>query len=132
MDLAIVVTAAAQAPDLRIGHVLDEFLGARIAIEEVLADEGAVVGLVGLEVAVGRRVHEVDQSAVAVGVQQCIPLAAPDHLDDVPSGPAEERLEFLDDLPVAADRSVETLQVAVDDEGQVVECLRRGEAGESP
>jgi hypothetical protein len=56
-----------------------------------------------------------------------VPVAAPDHLDDVPAGAAEDRLEFLDDLAVAAHRAVEPLQVAVDDEDQVVELLARGE-----
>ena len=55
-----------------------------------------------------------------------IPLATPDDLDDVPAGAAEDRLELLDDLAVAAHRAVEALQVAVDDEGQVVEPLAGG------
>ena len=54
-------------------------------------------------------------------------LRAPDHLDDVPAGAAEGRLELLDDLAVAADRTVEALQVAVDDEDQVVELLAGGQ-----
>ena len=49
--------------------------------------------------------------------------AAPDHLDHVPARAAEDRLELLDDLAVAAHRTVEALQVAVDDEDQVVELL---------
>ncbi len=40
---------------------------------------------------------------------------------------AECGFEFLNDLAVAAHRTVETLQVAVDDENQVVEFLARGE-----
>src|SRR5690606_10844998 len=55
------------------------------------------------------------------------PLTAPDDLDDVPAGAAEEALELLDDLAVAADRAVEALQVAVDDEREVVQTLLRGE-----
>ena len=42
-------------------------------------------------------------------------------------GAAEHRLELLDDLAVAAHRPVEALQVAVDDEDQVVEALAAGE-----
>ena len=49
------------------------------------------------------------------------------HLDDVPAGAAERRFELLDDLAVAAHRAVEPLQVAVDDEDQVVELLARGQ-----
>ncbi len=51
----------------------------------------------------------------------------PDHLDHVPARTAEGGLELLDDLAVAAHRTVEALQVAVDDEDQVVELLARRE-----
>ena len=131
VDLAVVVPAALEVPDLVVGHRLDQRLRPRVAAEEVLADERAVVGLVGLVVAVGRGVHQVDQRAVAVGVQQRVPLPAPDHLDDVPAGAAEERLQLLDDLAVAADRAVEPLQVAVDDEGQVVQALAGGDVDQA-
>ncbi len=59
--------------------------------------------------------------------EQPIPVGTPDHLDHVPAGAAEDRFQFLDDLTVAADRAVEPLQVAVDDPGEVVELLARGE-----
>ena len=127
VDLAVVVTAALERPDLVVGHVLDERLGARVAAEEVVADVRAVVRLEGLVVAVQRLVHEVDQSAVLVGVEQHVPAATPDHLDDVPAGAAEVRLELLDDLAVAAHRAVQALQVGVDDEREVVQALLRGE-----
>ena len=52
---------------------------------------------------------------------------APQALDDVPAGAAEVGLELLDDLAVAAHGAVEPLQVAVDDEDQVVEPLASGE-----
>ncbi len=55
--------------------------------------------------------------------KQLVPLPAPYHLDDVPPGAAEGGLELLDDLAVAPDRAVEALQVAVDDEDQVVQLL---------
>ena len=128
VHLAVVVTAALQAPDLLVAPVLHQLGRARIAAEEVLADEGAILGLVGLEVAVGRGVHQVDEGTVAVFGQQLIPLAAPDDLDDVPARAAEERLELLDDLAVAADRAIQALQVAVDDEDEVVQFLARGKA----
>ena len=127
VDLAVVVPAALERPDLVVGHLLDERLGPRVAAEEVLADERAVLGPERLEVAVGRRVHQVDERAVLVGVEQGVPLAAPDDLDDVPAGAAELRLELLDDLAVAAHRAVEPLQVAVDDEREVVQALLAGQ-----
>ncbi len=127
VDLAVVVAAALEVPDLLVGHRLDECLGPRIPAEEVVADVAAVVGLVRLVVTVGGGVHQVHQRAVAVGVQQGVPLASPHHLDDVPTRAPEERLQLLDDLAVAAHRAVEALQVAVDDEGQVVQTLQRGD-----
>ncbi|CAG7421621.1 hypothetical protein PICSAR35_04397 [Mycobacterium avium subsp. paratuberculosis] len=126
IHLAVVVAAALEVPDLGVGHVLHQRLGARVAAEEMVAHVGAVVGLVGLVIPVGRGVHQVHQRAVPVGVQQGVPLAAPDHLDDVPAGAAEERLQFLNDLAVAAHRAVEALQVAVDHERQVVQRLVGG------
>ncbi|CAB4918616.1 unannotated protein [freshwater metagenome] len=131
VHLAVVVTAALEVPDLVVREILDELLRSWVAAEEVIADVAAVVGLVGLKVAVGRGVHEVHQCAVAVLVQQRVPLAAPDDLDDVPAGTAEERLQFLDDLAVTAHRAVETLQVAVDDEREVVEAFGRSHVCES-
>jgi hypothetical protein len=103
----------------------DQFLtiAALVAAEEVVADELAVLGAVRLEVAVGGGVHEAHERAVGVDLQQLVPAAAPDDLDDVPAGAAEERLELLDDLAVAAHRAVEALQVAVDDEREVVQAL---------
>ncbi len=101
--------------------------GALVAAEEVLADVRAVLGLVRLVVAVGGDVHEVQQGAVGVAREQLVPLAPPDDLDDVPARAAEEALQLLDDLAVAAHRPVEPLQVGVDDERQVVQTLVRGD-----
>ena len=98
-----------------------------VGAEEVLADVGARLDAELLGLAVERLVHLVDQHAVDVAREQLVPLAAPDDLDHVPAGAAEDRLELLDDLAVAADRAVEALQVAVDDEDQVVEALARGD-----
>ena len=56
-----------------------------------------------------------------------VPIAAPNDLDDVPARTAEQTFEFLDDFAVAAHRTVEPLQIAVDDPDQVVEVLARAE-----
>ena len=99
-----------------------------MAAEEVLAHERAVVGLHGLVVAVQRVHHDLAQDAVLVARQQRIPVAAPDQLDDVPARAAELAFQLLDDLAVAAHRAVQALQVAVDDEDQVVQLLARRDA----
>ena len=102
VHLAVVVAAARQLLDLLVAHVLDHLAQPRVGAEEVLADVGAVLDRVGLELAVGGAVHLVDQHAVDVPGEQVVPLAAPDHLDDVPAGATEVGLELLDDLAVAA------------------------------
>src|SRR5208283_3421341 len=93
------------------------------------ADVGAVLALEVLILAVDAFFHALEQQAVDIGRDQPVPAGAPDHLDDVPAGAAELGLELLDDLAVAAHRPVEALEVAVDDEDQVVEPLAPGRAG---
>src|SRR5207253_233084 len=77
--------------------------------------------------AVERVVHLLDQCAVDVAGEELVPLAGPDHLDHVPARAAEDGLELLDDLAVAADGAVESLEIAVHDERQVVETLAGGD-----
>ena len=57
VDLAVIVAATTQVPNLLVGHILDQLGSARIALEEVVADVAAVVGLERLEVAVWSGVH---------------------------------------------------------------------------
>ena len=128
VDLAVVVAAAVQERQVALVQVgLVEDPAQLRGVEEALADVGAVLGGVGLELAVGRAVHLADQLLLVVVRQQPVPLAAPQDLDDVPAGAAEEALQLLDDLAVAAHRAVEALQVAVDDPGEVVELLAAGD-----
>jgi hypothetical protein len=123
VDLLRVVAAAGQGPDLVVRHVGDHGLQLGVLAEEVLAHVGAVLRLEVLVLAVDRLLHPAQQDAAAVAGDQRVPAGAPDGLDDVPAGPAEDALQLLDDLAVAAHRPVEALQVAVDDEDQVVEPL---------
>src|SRR5690606_24129143 len=104
-----------------------ELQGSRVLPEEVLPHVGAGLGLVSLVLAVDGGVHHVDEGALGVLGQEVVPAGAPDHLDDVPPVTAEDGLELGDDLAVAADRAVESLQVAVDDPDQVVETFPRSQ-----
>ena len=127
VDLDRVVAAERQLLQLLVREVLDHLEQPRIGAPEVLADVGARFDGVFLILAVDDLAHALDEQAVVILLEQRVPLAAPDHLDDVPAGAAEGGLELLDDLAVAAHRAVEPLQVAVDDEDQVVELLARGQ-----
>ena len=127
VDLLVVVPTSRQVLDVVVGEMLDQFAQARVGPEEMFADVGAVLGRVTLVLAIDRGVHLVEEHAIDIAVEQLIPCRAPDDLDDVPSGPAEHALEFLDDLAVAANRAIEALQVAVDDPVEIAEVGAAGE-----
>src|SRR5207237_10311343 len=99
---------------------------------DLLAHDRAVVRFERLVIAVDAFLHHLAQPAGGVAGEQGIPIRPPDHLDHVPAGAAEARLQLLDDLAVATHRAVEPLQVAIDDEDQVVELLaaRHGDGAE--
>src|SRR2546430_9113650 len=103
--------------------MLDELAQARIRSEEVLADVCAVGDRHSLRLAVGRLGHAIHEHAVDIAREEIVPLPRPEDLDDVPSRAAEDGLELLNDLSVAADRTVEALQIAVHHEGEVVETF---------
>ena len=106
VDLAVVMAAPPQPGQLIVREVLDEAPQPLVGTEEVLADVGPAGNGELLELAVQGLVHLVDEQTVHVAGQQIVPLATPDHLDNVPPRAAEEPLELLDDLAVAADRAV--------------------------
>ena len=116
----------------RVRHVGDELAHLRILAEEVGEVVGAVLGAERLVLAVDGVGEAAQQGMVGVAGEDPVPLRAPQHLDDVPAGAPEQALQLLDDLAVAAHRPVQPLQVAVDDEGEVVEILarRQGEAAD--
>ncbi|MNH05287.1 hypothetical protein D3C79_646070 [compost metagenome] len=122
-DFLRIVTTTVQRPDFVVGHVFDQSGGFREAAEEVLAYVSAVFGFEGLVVAVQGFVHQLDQFAAGVFTQQFIPTSAPDHFQYLPACAGEDAFQLIDDLAVTGDRAVQTLQVAVDDEYQVVQLL---------
>ena len=105
----------------------DHLPQARVWSEKVLANVVALFDGVALEFAVNGGVHLVEKNTVFVLSQQLVPFRAPDDFDDVPTGSAEHRFKFLDDFPVASNRSIEALQVAVHHKDEVVELLAGGE-----
>jgi len=127
VDLRRVVPTARQRPDLVVGHVLDQVEQLGVLAEEVLADVRAVLGLEVLVLPVDALLHALEQQPGLVRGQQRVPARAPDDLDDVPPGAAEAALQLLDDLPVAAHRAVEALQVTVDHPDEVVQLLPAGQ-----
>ena len=126
VDLDRIVAAERSFFELIVREVLDHVEQPRIDAPEVLAHVRAVFDGVALILAVDDLAHALHEQAVAIAARAACPTRGPRcTLIDVPAGAAERGFELLDDLAVAADRAVEPLQVAVDDEDQVVELFAR-------
>src|SRR5690625_1024436 len=119
--------AAVEPPNVLVGHVGNHFTKLVIGAKKVLAHVSTIIGPVFLILAINRLFHALAQNALGVASQQRIPIGAPDHLDDIPTGAAEKPFKLLNDLAVAAHRTVEALQVAVDHKDEVVEMLAPGQ-----
>ena len=128
VNFARIVTAKTQAAELFVAQWLDEFEQPRIGAEEMLANVGAGFDDQLLVFAIDEFAHALDEQPFGVAREKGIPLAAPENLDDVPASAAERGFEFLNDLAVAANGTVEALQVAIDDENQIVELFARGQS----
>ena len=128
VDLGRVVAAAFHLGNLLVRQVLDQFEQFGVLAEEVLADVRPRLDGILLQFAIDHLVHALHQQAGLVAGQERIPVSPPDDLDAVPAGAAESRLQLLDDLAIAAHRAIETLQIAVDDEDEVVQPFARGQS----
>ena len=59
-----------------------------------------------------------------IALEELVPTCSPHHLDHIPTRAVEDAFEFVDDALVAANRTVEPLQVAVHHEDEVVQLSR--------
>src|SRR5258708_35105601 len=107
--------------------MLDHAQKPRISAEQVLPEVGAALHEEFLILPVRNLAQPLNQEPVAVVLNQAVPVAAPDALDHVPAGATENGFKFLNNFPVAAYRSVEPLQRAVDHPDQVVEFFARSQ-----
>ncbi len=80
-----------------------------------------------LVVAVDCLIHALLHDARHIAGEQLIPCRTPDDFQHIPVCAAENAFQFLDDFAVAANGSIEPLQVAVDHQDEVVEVLARGD-----
>ena len=127
VKLAEVVPTALQAVNFGLGHVRHELLHFGVLAEKVFDVVGAVFGTQVLVLAVHGAAQGAQQHVLCVARKERVPVTAPQHLDDVPTRTVEQRFQLLNDLPIAAHRAVQTLQIAVDDEAQVAEVFPCGQ-----
>ena len=126
-EFAKIVAATLEPVDVAIRHMRDERMHFRVFVKEVKEIVAAVSCAQRLILAIDRGGESAKQRMLLVAREQSVPFRAPQDLDDVPARAAEQALQLRNDLPVAAHRPVEALEIAVDDEGQIVEPLARRE-----
>src|SRR5579863_6880290 len=107
--------------------MLDHFQQPWICAEQVLPEICPALDEIFLILPVAYLTQSLDQQAVAIVLDQAVPIRSPDALDYVPARAAEDRFQFLNDLAVTAHRTIKSLQVAVHHEDQVVEFFARGQ-----
>ena len=127
IELHRVMSTTRQSIDLLIGHACRQRTQGIALPKEAFAIEGTVGGRISLELTIHGARKGIDQRALGVAREQSIPVTAPDQLDHMPSRAGEQGFEFIHDAPVAPHRPIQTLQIAVHHEHQVVEPLARSE-----
>src|SRR5208283_172495 len=101
-------------------HHLEE---AWIGAEQILPEVSSALDEIFLVLAVADFTQTPHQQTIAIGANQTVPVRTPNYFDYIPSRAAEDGLQFLNDLSIAPDWSVEALQVAIHHEDQVVQIL---------
>src|SRR5262245_18644533 len=125
VDLMRVVASKSQLRNLLVGEMPDHPQQTRICSEKMFSYIGARLCGVLLPLTIDDLAHAFNQRAFRVGSKQRIPVASPDDFDDVPASAAKDGLELLDDVAIAAHGTIQPLQVAIDDENQIVDLLAR-------
>ncbi len=127
IDLQGIVSAQPHPCDLLVAEVLHHLQQPGIGTEEVLPEVSPAFDEELLILSIAQLAHAPHQQTVAVFFDELVPVGAPDDLDDVPPCTAEAGLQLLDDLAVAPHRPVQPLQIAVDDEDQIIEPFARSQ-----
>ena len=115
------MAAAFEMLELFVAQVGDHLFQARMLAEKVFADEVSGFDRIFLVLPVHAFVHALGQQAVFVVFENGVPVAPPDDFDDIPLRAAKEGFQFLDDLGVSANGTVQALQVTVNDKNQIIE-----------
>src|SRR5205085_2554677 len=99
----------------------DELQKVGMFAEEMAARVAAGLDGIFLIIAIHGFLHALEEKAGFVGGEEFVPIGSPNDFDDIPAGALKGGFEFLDNFAIAADRTVEPLEVAVNDPNQVVE-----------
>ena len=127
VNLAQIMATAFESIDFFVSERGTDGLQARALTKEMFAIERTIIRCEGLQLSVDCAVECINEFTVGIARKQRIPVRAPQEFDDIPASATKQRLEFIDDVTIAAHRSIETLQVTVDNEDEVIEFFARGQ-----
>ena len=127
IELFGILAASLDLRDLDIGEGIHELFQPGVTVHPMLTLFVSRKYRVALIVAVEALLHAMPQHPLVIRGEQRVPTTAPDHLQDLPVSAAKRPLQLLNDLAVTADRSVEALQIAVDDNHQIIEPFTGGD-----
>src|SRR5262245_34960445 len=100
--------------------MVDQLQQLRIFPEEMSTSITAWLDGVFLVITINSFLHPFQQKTGLVRRQELVPVRPPNHFNDIPASPLENSFKFLDNFAVATNRSIEALQVAVNDPNQVI------------
>src|ERR1700730_9973703 len=89
MHLDRIMTAEPHAGELLVRQMLHHLQQPGIGAKKVLPKASPTLDKIFLILAVGDLAHPPQEQTIAIGLNELIPIAAPDNLDDVPSGSTE-------------------------------------------
>src|SRR5215471_2889194 len=104
-----IVSTQPHTRELLVGKMLNHAQQPRIGAEQVLSEVSSALDQEFLVLPVGHFAQTAHQQAIAIVLNEVVPIAAPDDFDHVPSRATENGFEFLNDLAVATHRPVEAL-----------------------
>src|SRR5215469_14563641 len=106
MNFNRIVSAQPHTRELLVGKMLDHAQQPRVRAEQILPEICSAFDQEFLIPSVGNFAQTPHQKAVAIILNQAVPIAAPNHFDYVPASAAEDSLKFLNDFAVAAHRPI--------------------------
>ena len=123
VNLLRIMSTTVQMPNVFIAHVRNKSCSFRIFAEEIFARVFAAKCLTVLIFTIDGFHHQLTQTSGRITCQKRIPTLTPNGLNDIPLCTAELTFELLDNFAIATHRSIETLQVTVHDEDQVIQTF---------
>ena len=120
MNFDQIMAAAFQSVNLLIAQALSELGKLGVLAKEVVAVKTPIFCGEGLHLSVHRVGKGASQRLLGIPSKQAVPVAAPNEFDHIPSCTAKEFFQFVNDASVAANRTIQTLKVAIDHPYQVV------------